>query len=90
MFSSSDKLEGKNLNEEDYLAIYKSALKVHNKQTDSEVIDFIQQNHSTYCEDEEEKKQIVADLEDIMEADGVIKDVEMIMYRFIKKTLLPA
>ena len=55
--------------------------------SDSEIIQFIKTNCPKYCETEEEKKKLIKDLEDIMEADGIVKDVEMVMYRYIKKVL---
>lgn len=68
-------------------AVYTEVMKVYNQQSDSEIIKFINKHFSQFSESEEEKKFILKNLEDIMEADGIIKDVEMIMYRFIKKVL---
>ena len=67
--------------------VYEKAMKVYNLQSDTEIISFIKRHTSRFSHSEEEKKKILQDLEDIMEADGIIKDVEMIMYRFVKKTL---
>lgn len=66
---------------------YEKVMKVYNTQTDTEIISFIKNHPADFTKSEEEKKRILQDLEDIMEADGIIKDVEMIMYRFIKKIL---
>ena len=81
-----DKL-GSKLSKEETRAAYDEALKVYNQQSDTDIIAFIKSHTTEFAQSEPEKKQILNDLEDIMEADGIIKDVEMIMYRFIKKTL---
>ena len=74
-------------NEEDKKRIFKEVLKVYNQHTDSEIYQFIKEYCTQYGNTEDAKKNILADLEDIMEADGIVKDVEMIMFRFIKKTM---
>ena len=66
---------------------YEMALKVYNLQSDTEIISFIKLHTNDFFNTENDRKKVLQDLEDIMEADGIIKDVEMIMYRFIKKTL---
>ena len=63
-------------------------IKFHNTQTDIEISSFIQDNHDSFGNTVEDKNNILTGLEEVMAADGIIKDVEMIMYRFIKKTLL--
>ena len=81
-----DKLKNK-LTDEETKNAYEKALKVYNLQSDSEIISFIKMHTNRFFQSDEERKKVLQDLEDIMEADGIIKDVEMIMYRFIKKTL---
>ena len=66
---------------------YEKAMKVYTLQSDTEIISFIKMHTKDFFNSEEERKSLLQDIEDIMEADGIIKDVEMIMYRFIKKTL---
>lgn len=67
--------------------IYKDVLKFHSKQTDSDVVSLIKEQSNIFCKNLSNLNQVLQDLEDIMEADGVVRDVEMIMYRFIKRTL---
>ena len=78
---------GASLSQEETKKAYDDALKVYNLQSDTDIISFIKSHTKDFSHCEAEKKKILSDLEDIMEADGIIKDVEMIMYRFIKKTL---
>ena len=81
-----DKLKEKMPNSDTENA-YEKALKVYNMQSDTEIISFIKLHTNDFFNTEDDRKKVLQDLEDIMEADGIIKDVEMIMYRFIKKTL---
>ena len=82
-----DKLKDKVSSEKNANEEYDKALKVYNLQSDTEIISFIKVHTSDFFKSEDDRKKTLQDLEDIMEADGIIKDVEMIMYRFIKKTL---
>lgn len=81
-----DKLKEKMPNSDTKNA-YEKALKVYNMQSDTEIISFIKLHTKDFFNTDDDRKKVLQDLEDIMEADGIIKDVEMIMYRFIKKTL---
>lgn len=82
-----DKLKDKLNSEEETKDAYEKALKVYNSQSDTEIISFIKIHTKDFFKSDDDRKKTLQDLEDIMEADGIIKDVEMIMYRFIKKTL---
>ena len=82
-----EKLKDKLPAEQDPKEAYEKALKVYNLQSDTEVIGFIKIHTNDFFQTDDDRKKTLQDLEDIMEADGIIKDVEMIMYRFIKKTL---
>ena len=82
-----DKLKDKVSSEKNANEEYDKSLKVYNLQSDTEIISFIKVHTSDFFKSEDDRKKTLQDLEDIMEADGIIKDVEMIMYRFIKKTL---
>ena len=82
-----EKLSKFESNEEDKKRIFKEVLKIYNQHTDSEIYEFIKIYSLEYGFSDDDKKKILIDLEDIMEADGIVKDVEMIMFRFIKKTL---
>ena len=73
--------------EDEKKRVFKEVLKVYNQHTDSEIYDFIKEYNNVNPFTAEDKKMILTDLEDIMEADGIVKDVEMIMFRYIKKTL---
>lgn len=73
--------------EDEKKRVFKEVLKVYNQHTDSEIYDFIKEYNNANPFTAEDKKMILTDLEDIMEADGIVKDVEMIMFRYIKKTL---
>ncbi len=81
------KLEKFDESEETKKRVFKEVLKIYNQHTDSEIYDFIKEYNEVNPFTSEDKKIILADLEDIMEADGIVKDVEMIMFRYIKKTL---
>ena len=81
-----EKLSGK-LPPKETREAYDEALKVYNIQSDTEIINFIKLHTKDFFINDDDRKKVLQDLEDIMEADGIIKDVEMIMYRFIKKTL---
>ena len=85
IFEKLDKLEG--FADVDKKRVFKEVLKVYNQHTDSEIYDFIKQYNEANPFSPEDKKKILKDLEDIMEADGIVKDVEMIMYRYIKKMM---
>ena len=82
-----EKLSETNPDEDSIKSAYAEVNKVYNLQSDTEIINFIKRHSSKFVKSEDEKKKILINLEDIMEADGIIKDVEMIMYRFIKKIL---
>lgn len=83
-----EKLSETNPDKESIEKAYKEVTKFYSSQSDTEIISFIKRHSSEFAKSESEKKSILVNLEDIMEADGIIKDVEMIMYRFIKKTLV--
>lgn len=81
------KLERFNKNEEESKKLLQEVLNVYSFHSDTEIIQFIKTNCPKYCQTEDEKKKLMDDLEDIMEADGIIKEVEMVMFRYIKKVL---
>ena len=83
-----EKLSETNSNLDLIKTVYAEVLKIYSMQSDTEIINFIKIHSLDFATSESEKKSILINLEDIMEADGFIKDVEMIMYRFIKKTLI--
>lgn len=70
-----------------YIKIIAEVLNEFKNHTDYERTDFINKNVKKYCIDSNTKSKIISDLEEIMEADGIIKSVEMIMFRYIKKTI---
>ena len=70
-----------------YMKTITEVLREFKNHTDYEKTDIINENANLYCKNLSVKTKILKDLEDIMEADGVIKSVEMIMYRYIKKAL---
>ena len=82
-----EKLGKLDYTEDEKKRTFKEVLKVYNQHTDTEIYDFIKEYNIANPFTVEDKKMILTDLEDIMEADGVVKDVEMIMFRYIKKTL---
>lgn len=75
-------LEGGN-----YMKTITEVLREFKNHTDYEKTDIINENASLYCKEESVKEKILKDLEDVMEADGIVKSVEMIMFRYIKKAL---
>jgi len=70
-----------------YMKTITEVLREFKNHTDYEKTDIINENAVLYCKDEAVKNKILKDLEDVMEADGIVKSVEMIMYRYIKKSL---
>ena len=62
-------------------------LKEYKNHTDYEKTEYITEQVPIYCTTDEIKKKIIKGLEDVMAADGIIKSVEVIMYRYIKKTI---
>ncbi len=81
------KLQSSLLESRDYKAMIEEVLREFKQHTDYEKTAFINDNVKKYCTDDDIKKKIIKGLEDIMAADGVIKSVEIIMYRYIKKTI---
>lgn len=77
----------KTLENGNYMKAITEVLREFKNHTDYEKTDIIANYASHYCKNEEVRSKILADLEDVMEADGIIKSVEMIMFRYIKKTL---
>ena len=77
----------KTLNNGNYMKTITEVLREFKNHTDYEKTDIIGSYASKYCTSETVKDKILGDLEDVMEADGIIKSVEMIMFRYIKKTL---
>jgi len=82
-----DKLRPFNLNEDQIRNLLKEVIKEYSKHSDAESIDFIKKHCSSICQSQQEKEKIFKDLEDIINADGIVKDVELIIYRNIKKIL---
>ena len=82
-----DKLQSTLLKGTNSKALISEVLKEFKHHTDYEKTANINENVSIHCSDEDIKKKIIQGLEDIMAADGVIKSVEVIMYRYIKKTI---
>ena len=77
----------KTLNSGNYMKTITEVLREFKSHTDYEKTDIISSYAGKYCVEEEVKEKVLKDLEDVMEADGIIKSVEMIMFRYIKKTL---
>ena len=77
----------KTLNSGNYMKTITEVLREFKNHTDYEKTDLISTYAEQYCKEESIKEKILKDLEDVMEADGIIKSVEMIMFRYIKKTL---
>ena len=77
----------KTLNSGNYMKTITEVLREFKNHTDYEKTDLVSNYAEKYCKDENVKNKILKDLEDVMEADGIIKSVEMIMFRYIKKTL---
>jgi len=65
--------------------IFKEVLAVYKKQNDVEVIEFINHFAKKYITSAEEKQKILADLEDMINADGIVEPNEKIMFFTIKK-----
>jgi len=70
-----------------YMKIITEVLREFKNHTDYEKTDIININVPIYCKDGSVKEKILKDLEDVMAADGIVKSVEMIMFRYIKKAL---
>lgn len=77
----------KTLDGGNYMKTITEVLREFKNHTDYEKTDIISTYAEKYCKEEKVKEKILSDLEDVMEADGIIKSVEMIMFRYIKKTL---
>jgi len=82
-----NKLQNSILEGVDCKKLISEVLKEFKHHTDYEKTSYISNNVKNYCTTDDIKKKIVQGLEDIMAADGVIKSVEVIMYRYIKKTI---
>lgn len=63
------------------------ALAEHASHTEDEMFKHISQYTQKICHTEADKQLLITDLEDIVEADGVVRDLEMTMYRRIKQIL---
>ncbi len=61
-------------------------IKDHN---DKDRMDFISDNVGTFLPSQEERKQVLEGIEDVIVADGHVDSVEMVTYRFVKKALNP-
>lgn len=70
-----------------YMKMITEVLREFRNHTDYEKTDIINENALLYCKEPNIKNKVLKDLEDVMEADGVVKSVEMIMFRYIKKVL---
>ena len=81
------KLSSSILEKKDYSQTIAEVLREFKNHTDYEKTAFITENVPIYCTDDDIKKKIIKGLEDVMAADGIIKSVEVIMYRYIKKTI---
>ena len=82
-----NKLKSNLLDDRDYTDMIAEVLREYKNHTDYEKTAYISSHVPKYCNDEETKKKIIKGLEDVMAADGIIKSVEVIMYRYIKKTI---
>ncbi|MBL4715178.1 MAG: TerB family tellurite resistance protein [Bacteroidia bacterium] len=70
-----------------YSTIIMDVMKEYKQHSDFEMNEFIMDYSDKFCSDQETKVKIMADLKDIIEADGIVKDVETLMFRNIKRML---
>ncbi|MBL4654412.1 MAG: TerB family tellurite resistance protein [Bacteroidia bacterium] len=70
-----------------YSTIIMDVLKEYKQHSDYEMNEFIMDYSDKFCSDQETKEKLVTDLKDIIEADGIVKDVETMMFRNIKRML---
>ena len=68
-------------------AVLEEALQEHASHSEEEMFECIAQYTQEICKNEADKHELIEDLEDIVEADGIVKDLEMTMYRRIKRIL---
>jgi len=81
-----DKFDGLDI-ESNYGTVIKDVMHEYKNHTDYETMQFISDYSDKFCQDDAKKEKILDDLKDIIEADGIVKDVETIMFRNIKKML---
>lgn len=70
-----------------YSTYIKDVLREYKQHTDMEMNDFIIDYAQKFCNDSKSKEKVMSDLKEIIEADGIVKDVETIMYRNIKRMI---
>ncbi|HCQ30588.1 MAG TPA: hypothetical protein DIU39_09895 [Flavobacteriales bacterium] len=79
------KLDSIFLPEDEVERMFKEVLSVYKKQNDVEVIEFINHFAKKYIQSADEKRKILADLQEMIKADGIEEPGEIIMYLTIKK-----
>lgn len=70
-----------------YERILADTLKQHAGHTPEQISSYLEQYCINICKTEADKQALLSDLEDILEADGVVSGLEMMMYRQIKNLL---
>ncbi len=79
------KLDSIFLPEQEVNRIFKEVLSVYKKQNDVEVIEFINHFVKKYLSSKEEKQKILNDLQDMINADGIVEPGETVMFFTIQK-----
>lgn len=81
------KFEYLNIDDKDFSVVIKEVLQEFKNHTDREMNDFIMDYGKRFCDSKEKKEKILSDLKDIINADGIVKDVESLVFRNIKQML---
>jgi nicotinamide mononucleotide adenylyltransferase len=79
------KLDNIFLPEQEVERMFHEVLSVYKNQNDIEVIEFINHYAKKYLQTTNEKQKILADLQEMIKADGIVEPGEKIMFLTIKK-----
>jgi hypothetical protein len=79
------KLDNIFLPEQEVERMFHEVLSVYKNQNDIEVIEFINHYAKKYLQTTDEKQKILADLQEMIKADGIVEPGEKIMFLTIKK-----
>jgi nicotinamide mononucleotide adenylyltransferase len=79
------KLDNIFLPEQEVERMFREVLSVYKNQNDIEVIEFINHYAKKYLQTTDEKQKILADLQEMIKADGIVEPGEKIMFLTIKK-----
>lgn len=81
------KFDQLHIEDKDYGTVIKEVLQEYKNHSDKEMNEFIMDYSKKLCKENAQKVQILNDLKDIIQADGIVKDVESMVYRNIKRML---